>query len=189
MKLCISNFIAAFLFTTVFAIAPCSAGEQVGEWSTTVNGLKGRLITKEDKPFYGTQMVAVYVELANVSDVGNAMAFYFDPDKTIVSKMIDESGKTLAQPPTAADIITTSPFWLALPWDGTMRFRVSVSGYGVYKNSGTNVQMMSGNWLIKPDDKQKYYLEAKFIARAPENDKRHSWNGELDVPRVLVPHS
>jgi hypothetical protein len=48
--------------------------------------------------------------------------------------------------------------------------------------------MMSGNWLIKPDDRQKYYLEAKFISRAPENDKRHAWNGELDLPRVLVRH-
>jgi hypothetical protein len=132
MKLHLSNSFAAFLLVAVFTICPCLAAEQIGEWSTPVNGLKGRLITKEDKPFFGTLMIAVYVELANVSDVGNAMEFYFDPDKTIVSKVINESGKPLAQPPIAADIVTTNPYWLALPSDGTMRFRVSVSGYTAF---------------------------------------------------------
>jgi hypothetical protein len=162
--------------------------EETGAWSETVNGLRGRLIAKEDKPFHGTRMLAVYIELENVSDVGNQMEFFFDPIKSIVSNVADSTGKDLAQPPTAADVVTPSAFWLALPNDGTLKFRISVSGYGVYENSGTNVQMMSGNWLIKPADKQKYYLEAKYISRTPESDKRRAWAGELRLPKVLIPH-
>jgi hypothetical protein len=47
--------------------------------------------------------------------------------------------------------------------------------------------MMSGNWLIKPTDKQKYYLEAAFVSRPPETDRRRAWSGKLKLPKVLIP--
>src|SRR5436305_602721 len=145
MRSTVSNTIAAALFAAVVLICSPVARGETGQWSAAVNGLRGRLTTKEDKPFESTRMIAVYLELENVSDIGNPLELYFDPTNSVVSKVIDESGKPLAEPPTAADIISGPPYWLALPWDGSMRFRVSISGYGVYKNSGTNVQMMSGN--------------------------------------------
>ena len=181
--------IAYLLFLVLLgSITSYASPEETGAWSEAVNGLRGRLIAKEDKPFHGTRMVAVYMELENVSDVGNQMEFFFDPIKSIESNVVDAGGKDLAQPPTAADVVTPSAFWLALPNDGTIRFRVSVSGYGVYDNSGTNVQMMSGNWLIKPADKQRYYLEAAFVSKPPESDRRRAWVGSLKLPKVLIPH-
>src|SRR3954465_7568274 len=123
----------------VFVEAATAASEETGEWSMPVNGLKGRLIAKEDNPFMGTKIVAVYMELANVSDVGNPMEFYFDPTTSIVSRVVDEKGNDVAQPPNAASIASPGLYWLAVPWDGLLRFRASVSGYGIYKNSGTDV--------------------------------------------------
>ena len=116
------------------------------------------------------------------------MELYFDPIRSVVSKVVDEAGEPLAERPSAADILTPFPYWLTLPWDGRLRFHVSVFGYGVPKNGGTDMQMMSGNWLIKPDDKGKYYLQGKLISQPPDNDKRRCWKGELDLPRVLIPH-
>jgi len=113
---------------------------------------------------------------------------YFDPTKTVVSEVLGDDGKPPSPVPTAADVITGPPYWLAIPPDGSTRFRVSISGYGVFKNSGTNVQMMSGNWVIKPDDKRKYYLEAKFVSKPPASEKRRAWSGELELPKVLIPH-
>lgn len=184
-KLAHLTFILAF-----FALGSINsfAVEETGAWSEPVHGLRGRLTAKEDKPFHGTKMIAIYMELENVSDVGNQMEFYFDPIKSIESSVTDSNGKDLEQPPTAADVASPSASWLALPNDGTLRFRVSVSGYGVYENSGTNVQMMSGNWLIKPSDKEKYYLEATYISKPPESDRRRAWTGSLKLPRVLIPH-
>ncbi|MGH9819799.1 MAG: hypothetical protein ACRD43_06485, partial [Pyrinomonadaceae bacterium] len=162
--------------------------EETGAWSEQVRGLRGRLIVKEDKPFHGTRMIAVYMELENVSDVGNQMEFYFDPISSIESKLVDENGKEVEQPPTAADVATPAPFWLALPHDGTLKFRISVTGYGVYDHSGTNVQMSSGNWLIKPNDKGKYYLEATYTSTPPKADKRRAWSDSLNLPKVLITH-
>jgi len=170
------------------SITSYAVPEETGAWSEAVNGLRGRLIAKEDKPFQGTRMIAVYMELENVADVGNQMEFFFDPIKSIESNVVDMNGKDLKQPPTVADVATPSAYWLALPNDGTLRFRISVWGYGEYENSGTNVQMMSGNWLIKPADKQKYYLEATYISKPPESDRRRAWSGSLKLPKVLIPH-
>ena len=183
-----SKVIFTLFAAAVFAGIAYSADEQVGAWSAPVDGLRGRLIAKEDKPFAGTRMIAVYLELENVSDVGNPMELYFDPTKTVISKVTGDDGNPPPEVPTAADIITGPPYWLAIPPDGSMRFRVSISGYGVFKNSGTNVQMMSGNWVIKSDNKRKYYLQAKFVSKPPQNDKRRAWSGELNLPRVLIPH-
>src|SRR3954471_12211503 len=135
---------------------------EVGAWSNTVNGLRGRLLAAPGEVFEGTRMVDVYLELRNVSDVGNPMDVYFDQFRSITSSVADAEGKALKQPPNAASIASPGPFWLSIPWDGTLRFRLSVSGYGIYKNSGTDIPMNSGNWVIAPGDKKQYFLQADF---------------------------
>jgi hypothetical protein len=160
---------------------------ETGEWSAVVGGLRGRLLAAPGGEFIGTRMVDVYLELQNVSDVGNPMEIYFNSYDSIKSVAVDSAGKDVKQPANAASITSPGPYWLSVPWDGTLRFRVSVSGYGVYKNSGTQVQMDSGNWLIALSDKAKYYLEAKFSS-LPAPDKRRAWEGTLILPKVLIPH-
>ena len=168
-------------------ISALASGEETGAWSEPVDGLRGRLIAKEGSVFHGTKMVDIYMELENVSDVGNPMQLYFDPIKSIDSRCFDTNGKDLVQPPTVADVITPSAYWLSIPNDGKLKFKISVAGYGVYENSGTNIQMMSGNWLIKPGDRGKYYLEAKLVSKPPESSRIRAWSGELKLPKVLVP--
>jgi len=132
---------------------------EVGAWSRPVDGLRGRLLATRGKDFVGTRMVDVYLELQNVSDVGNPMEVYFDDQRSLNSRVLDVDGKPLKQPPTAASIVSPGPYWLVVPWDGTLRFRVSVSGYGIYRESGTDIPMASGNWVIAPNDKKQYFLE------------------------------
>jgi hypothetical protein len=187
MRVVIRLCILTVLFAATSAII-AAQDIKTGDWSAPVDGLRGRLLVNEDKSFHGTRMVAVYLELQNVSDIGNPMELYFDSVHSVTSRVIDGKGKELAQPPTAADVVYVPGFWLSIPWDGNLRFRVSVSGYGVYENSGTNVQMMSGNWLIKPEDKQKYFIKGTFVSRPASNDKRRAWTGDLKLPEVLIPH-
>jgi hypothetical protein len=160
---------------------------ETGAWSETVNGLRGRLLTTRGKDFVGTHIVDVYLELKNVSDVGNPMEIYFDQFGSLKSDVTDVGGKPLKQPPNAASIASPGPFWLSIPWDGALRFRVSLSGYGIYKNSGTDIGMNSGNWVISPGDRKQYFLQSDFTA-APTSDKRRAWTGTLHLPKVLIPH-
>ncbi|MEP7075739.1 MAG: hypothetical protein ABI878_08000 [Acidobacteriota bacterium] len=170
------------------SVALRASTEETGAWSGAVSGLRGRLIVKDGETFHGTRLPAVYLELENVSDVGNQMEFFFDPMGSIESSVTDAAGKEVEQSPTPADILSPGPFWLALPNDGSLRFRISVSGYGIFENSGTDIQMSSGNWIIKPADKNKYYLAATFESKPPASDRRRAWTGSLKLPRVLIPH-
>ena len=158
-----------------------------GDWSAPVSGLQGRLSAAFGKDFNGTRMVDVYLELRNVSDVGNPMEIYFDEYTSVKSSVVNAENKPLKLGPTAASIISPGPFWLSIPWDGSLRFRVSVSGYGIFKDSGTDIPMSSGNWVIASSDKKPYYLSAEFT-NAPTTDKRRAWAGTLHLPKVLIPH-
>jgi hypothetical protein len=174
------KMVSILFFLVLVSVNSFAGTEETGAWSEPVDGLRGRLIAKEGSAFHGTRMVDIYLELENVSNVGNPMQFYFDPIKSIESRCFDPNGKDLIQPPTAADVITPSAYWLSIPNDGKLKFKISVTGYGVYENSGTN---------IKPGDKSKYYLEAKLISHPPESSRIRAWSGELKFPKVLIPHS
>lgn len=160
---------------------------EIGAWSATINGLRGRLLAAPGEVFERTRMIDVYLELKNVSDVGNPLEIYFDEFDSLKSTVIDADGKALKEPPNAASIASPGPFWLSIPWDGTLRFRVSVSGYGIYKNSGVDIPMSSGNWVIAASDKKEYFLAVDFHA-ARTTDKRRAWEGTLHLPKVLIPH-
>jgi hypothetical protein len=185
MKLRSKTLVFATVLMAVCAVN-IRAYTRTGDWSDSVQGLRGRLSVSEDKPFIGTRMIAVYLELENVSDVGNAIELYFDPTRSIVSRVVDENSNDVAQPPNGASIALPPPFWLAVPWDGSLRFRISVSGYGVYKNSGTQIQMNSGSWLIRRGDKRKFFLETTLVSKPPAGDRRRAWAGELKLPKILI---
>src|SRR4051794_26904411 len=82
---------------------------EMGDWSTPVNGLQGRLSTAFGKDFNGTRMIDVYLELRNVSDVGNPMEIYFDEYTSLGSSVTDAESKPLKLGPTAASIISPGP--------------------------------------------------------------------------------
>jgi hypothetical protein len=158
------------------------------EWSQPVNGVQGRIIVSDDVWLYGTQMTTVDLELRNVSDVGNPIAIYFDPNRSFKCELLDAKDQAVARPPFAADIITPNPYWLSLPYQGTLRWRVSVSGYGIKPNSGKMVQMSCGMWLIKPGDHSEYGLAVKFVAvSTPEDRERRAWTGTLTIPKAPIP--
>jgi hypothetical protein len=134
-------------------------------------------------------MVAVYLELRNVSDIGNPIEMYFDPTHVIGCELLDANDKRVAITGLPADIIGPPPYWLTLPHDSSLRFRISVTGYGVPKDAGSLVQMECGDWLIKKDDRGEYALEVTLVARPTREDKeRRAWNGTLKMPKVAIPH-
>lgn len=169
---------------------------ETGDWSETVSGIQGRLITETlvNPALKGTKTVVVYLELRNVSNVLNPAEIYFDPNKSIDSRVIDMENKSFAPAgPVVASIMTPPPFLMVLPYDSKLRFRISVSGYGLAENSGTNIQMLTpkltGFWLIKAADKSNYFLEAAFSSPPAELDSsKRMWKGTINLPKVLIPH-
>lgn len=191
MCMILTKIILLCVIVTLASIPSYAKKQETGAWSEPANGIQGRLFATEDPEFNGTKMVAIYLELRNVSHVANPLEIYFEPIKSIESRVLDGGDKPVAKYPSPASIGLTPPFWLTLPFDSTLRFRVSVSGYGVPQNGGTNIQMMSGNWLMKADDERDYFLEAAFVSQPAKLDSgrrlRRVWQGTIKLPKVLIP--
>lgn len=156
-------------------------------WSPTVNGVQGRLIFVEEPAVNGTRISGLDLELRNVSDVGNPIEIYYDPTRAFRCQLFDGMNRPVPQPPYVADILTPNPYWLSLPYQGSLRFRVSVHGYGIGENKGRMIQMSCGVWRVKPDDSGRYVMRATFTTAPPREPSRRAWTGDLVLPPVEVP--
>lgn len=188
---------AAFFLLLMAACLHASEPTAVGEWSQAVRGLRGRLLLAEDAPFNGTRMVAVYLELQNVSDVLNALLVDFQPPDV---DLVDADGKSIPQSHPPASVMTAWPHTLVLPNDSTLRFRVSVQGYGIPKDGGVALQFDTACWIVPLDGAEEKYLRGSFVAsessrggtegqRQDSERGNRAWRGTLHLPRIKVPPS
>ena len=160
--------------------------EEIGAWSEPIQGVQGRLITREDRIFNGTKIVAVYLELRNATNVLGSIEVYFDSNK-LKTLIVDSNDDLISKPMDAAmSVFEPLPLWLVLPYDSSLRFRVSVSGYGIPKG-GTAIQMMEGLLLVGPNVKQECFLEGTFVSEPEKKMSEEKWRGTIKLPKVLIP--
>jgi len=170
------------------ALSAYAASTETGEWSQTIDGVQGRLSISEDPSFHGTRMFAIYLELRNVSPVGVPFDFYFDWTRSFQCRLRDKDENVLPTAGLPTSILVPPSFWLVLPYDGVVRFRVSVSGFMVPANSGALIPMLCGEWLVKSGEGKDYWFDATFVVNPPKVDlTRRVWKGTLRLPRVKVP--
>jgi hypothetical protein len=118
-------------------------------------------------------------------------------DKTLWCGVVDASGKTIDQSPSAADFFTPGPYTLSLPYDSTLRFLVSVSGYGIPKGPGQAFQLVSGFWFFSASATEERYLTGRFAvpvlnptdieARRKDIHRGRVWRGTLKLPKIKIP--
>ncbi|HWA28708.1 MAG TPA: hypothetical protein VG734_23865 [Lacunisphaera sp.] len=159
------------------------------EWSKVENGIRGRLVIMFDPDFAGTEMPVVYLELQNVSDVANPKEIWLDPHRNFSAwNLRDETGAAVPRNQAVdASIITMGPYWITLPYDSILRFRVSVSGYGIKPNGGMAFQLPGAFWQVPRRPGGGYDLSATFKSAPTEKDQRGAWTGTLVLPAVRVP--
>ncbi len=134
-------------------------------------------------------MGAVYLELQNISGVVNPMEIYYDLDHALHPKLLDESNQPVARPTiTDSSIFSPPNYWIMLPIDSTLRFRISVNGYGIPKDGGLFIGLMSADWLIPPTVQTDYFLSISFTVLPPKDPGHiHAWKGELKFPKLKLP--
>jgi len=181
------SFVTLLIAAIAVQGAALADSEATGDWSSPVDGLQGRLHIQEDPSFNGTRMLAVYLELRNSSELGSPMEIYYD-NSNEDGAVCNRAGTMVAAMNGPLDVIHPKPYWLALPHDSQLRFRVSWGGFGVPNNGGAMVDMNGGPWLLKRDSNAPYFLSARFHA-SKHNDATvtNQWEGTLELPRVQVP--
>lgn len=178
--------------------AATSASSLTGAWSEPVLGLRGRLALEKGEMFNGLRTTTVYLELQNSQNVLNPRQIYYDEEQVACS-LLDEAGHPLDQVSGFADEFINPPYWIALPMDSALRFRISVTGFVPFipgKNiaGGLQISLARGNWVILPDSPSDAYLSVSLLIKPPPPVKDipdfyepGTWHGELKLPPLKIP--
>jgi hypothetical protein len=159
--------------------------EEALSWSEPVNGLQARLSFVRKEAVNGTPIIAAYLELKNVSDVGNVMEVPLDPEK-IHFTVTDAVGKEVKPANGPYDGISVDDLGaLRLPYDSCLRFNISCCGAGIPRDQAGLLDLGAcRDWVFKSGDRGTYYLQGRFTV---EKGKDRSWSGTVDLPKVKVP--
>ena len=168
-------------------LAALVGAENDAAWSKPVNGLRGRLIIEPAKE-QNSPFCRVFVELENVDDVAGQKRIRFDTDKLSL-RVTDSDGKALSVANGPYD--GRKPLWetIALPFEGTIKFRVSFSGLGYKPGLDRAIIDIDGGkaWII-PQDASAYYLSGSLTIAKEKGDHPHmDWSGTLELPKALIP--
>ena len=170
-----------------------------GEWSAIVTDnlrhpLRGRLIVYDAEGMNqaGTWGTArVYVELQHVHTFGWDLPIEFDYDsmKCLHFEMRDSSDRPIPQELLARALPVPPSFKGVLPCDSTLRFH-AYGGVGFKsKPEGLWICVNGGDWLIRPNATNSYFLSATFSPSTDLSTSRDSslWRGTLRLPKVQIP--
>jgi hypothetical protein len=162
--------------------APLAAGD----WSEPVEGLRGRLILGRGRLLGDgtTRESVVYLELRYApAAVGDPVNVYFDP--SLRWEMRDTLDKPVPSQGTAGSG-QPGPHWVTLPYDSTIRLRVSPYGFG--RPNGLLVPVVGASWFVAANDPGHYSLSGEFTARPPDGHGRERvWRGTLKLPALRLP--
>jgi hypothetical protein len=185
-----------------------------GPWSQEVDGIEGRVSVDFDEDFSGVHMAAVYVELRNVRQLMENRGVYVDYDR--VKLTISGEGRAVLNPDNGDfDGFMPWPFWAVLPCNSSLRFRISLGGWGIEpKRHGLFLGAFPPNtWQIPAGYPGALYLGAVLPSQPPANTLanlrlrgsaaslrpddpepvselqiRHwLWTGQLNLPPVVLP--
>jgi hypothetical protein len=158
----------------------------VGDWSRPVENLRGRLLVAQGRVLGDrkTRETVAYVELQNVSGAGGEpLNVYFDP--RLQNELRDPFDKLVPQGGVPGSGGRPGLCWVTLPYDSTMRLRVSPYGFG--RSDGLLIPMIDNAWFIAADDPGDYSLSATFTVRPPLGHGRdRAWQGTLALPKTKI---
>jgi hypothetical protein len=172
-----------------------------GDWSEIVSdgpgyALRGRLIVydAEGKNQWGIWGCArVYVELQHVLDgvYGFPIEFDYDNMKCLRFELRDSSDRPIPQEAVARALPPPPSFKGILPCDSTLRF-LACEGAGFNaKPDGLWILVSGGDWLIRPNATNSYFLSASFSpsTNLAASKNNHLWRGTLKLPKVQIPRT
>ena len=158
--------------------------DEPDSWSKPVNGLQARLSFARKKTFNGTPIITTYLELRNVSDVGNVMEVPLDLEK-IQFTVTDSTGKVVPPYNGPFDGPSVELGMIRLPFDSFLRFNIASSGTGVPKDEAALLDLgASRDWVFKRADDKTYYLLAEFTV---QKTKERHWFGTIEIPKTKIP--
>jgi hypothetical protein len=172
----------------------------ISDWSKPVAASSGhtlrlRMIVAQgrsaafDGPYPETQF---YLEFQNVSGViSHPTTFYFDPAQQLHCELSDINGKSphVGQGGSGGG---AGAAWITLPYDGTIRLRANMFGYGNKPGDGLQLTLWppAQCWVIQQNDTNAYYLSGTLTVSSPSNAipnaAADAWSGTFELPKMKI---
>ena len=183
-----NRLLVAILFASVAAtIHAAPIPHETHEWSTPVDGIQARFSFGLGNLVNGTRIVRIFLELRNSSDLLTPVYLLYDPSRSIKAELYNSAGKPVHTACMPADIMTPDPFLICLPQNSTLILDVTANGYGIPKDGGAFIGLLSQDWLIKTDDSSDFFLDGNFLTEKPKEPiKEKVWTGHLNIPKARV---
>jgi hypothetical protein len=185
-RLIVAGLIVA-LATMVDAQPATTRSASDDQWSNESNGLRARLSLRRSSVSNGTGIITTYLELENVSDMGNPMLIRGTP---IQFKVTDEAGRDVPVSGGPFDGVSFGETELTLPHDSALRYRIGPCGFGVPADQAALLDLGSSYGWVIPRDGKKYYVSGVMEVAGVKEDRSQRgivWQGRIELPAVPIP--
>jgi len=178
--------VAASLFSAFAAASDSSTIKDDGkDWSKPIEGVVAKITLTERPAINGTRSIVPYLELRNVSDVGNPLHVPCGSGH-VKFELIDANGKIIrggwgqSRSGPHAD-----PGTIVLPFDSSIRIGMYCSNWGVPKDAAAMIATDSGAWVLMPKEKGTVFLRAT-VTNDANSESCRIWRGIIVTPPVRV---
>ena len=171
----------------MIASASAAPAPVAGGWSSTVDGVRARLVVTPHLDAAKHAQITVAVELDNASDRGDPLLLAAGaPSQMVDLELTDAHGTALAQAAIPGSELTPMPFVLALPWRATLYWTLTTNAFEYVPSGRVLFRPFSLVAWDMPVGHGARYLRAKLHPVA-SNDVHGTWTGTLELPRVALP--
>lgn len=161
-------------------------------WSPVVDGVQGRLLVALDGKVNGTKMTRIYLELRNIADLMTPRRVNYSSGEGLRLVVVDSKNKRVTDDTgDDFDAMRPDPYEIVLPQDSSLRFLVSVPGYGISRNAGTMLELGAppdGLVMLPSQSHETYFLRGTFsVPASTKPGFQQEWHGILALPKVKIP--
>jgi len=177
----------------------------VGDWSEPIqaarlNTLRGRLLVyaspnSTHRSALSCVNAQVYLELQDVSQsLAPAPAAVYVDCRDLHEYEIQDAHGSPVPPDSEVQRPFPPAFWVIVPFDGTVRFRIDTHGSGVVSEpspDGLAIQLGNRDWRIPVGATNDYFLSGTFTPPTNQSNPLYYdvWGGTLKLPPVKISSS
>jgi hypothetical protein len=160
-----------------------------GDWSETLQGVRGRLVVWHAKTSDGTRQLGIGVEIENLSGtLGPIPIWWTEMADMLDFSLEDDAGKVIPMFGFPGNHMTPLPHWFELESGSTVRFTVSTDAYEYPSSKRVFLRPITfQGWDLTGMAHRKLAIRATFRTQPAKEPRRRAWTGPLALPAVAVP--
>lgn len=180
-----------FLPITLVAATTPLAEASPGAWSSTVEGLRARLVTTPTVDASKRVQVEIWLEIENVSDTDGGIPLPWGYVGDMLQFVVeDDAGKAVTGAGVGGSYASGAPYVVALPVGATLRVPVSKGAYEYPQAGKIYFRPLTFQAWDVPAKHPKWTLRGKLSPHTLDKGTKagsRAWTKPIELPKVELP--